>query len=111
MKKSNKIKDAIENLKSDDLAKVVEAVNNGNLSNEAIGRITKDFDNLVLEACKTKINFELRFLLEDQPDISLRDALVKMLNSLPSDVDAEFIPILTEFVLEKWKLNSQNLAA
>ncbi len=102
---------AVDKLNSSDLSEISEAVKNGDFSNEEIESIQNDVDGLLLVACKTKLSLELRFLYEEEPDLALRDVVVKMLISLPSDLDPEFLPFLTDFVLKTWKLKMRNLAA
>jgi len=112
--KGNKKIDAqaiLDELKNGDLSNISEAVKNGNFSKEEIDSIQNDVEYLVLTACKTKLSLELRFLSEEEPTMILRDVIVKMLNLLPEDIEEAHIPILTEFIIEKWKSISQKLAA
>jgi len=113
MKKNKNInpEEIIEKLKSNELEKVIDAVREGDFSKEDIAEISKDFDDLILEAYKTKFSLEIGFLLEEQPDLSVRDVVVKMLKMLPEDVEESHILILTNFIIEKWKSIPQKLAA
>lgn len=101
----------INNLKADNLGEVVRAVKSGSIDKDAIEKINNDFDELLLEACKTKISLEIRFLYEGSPQTTLRDVVIKMLNLLPVDIEAVQIPILTKYIIEKWTSNQSNLAA
>lgn len=114
MKEKNKVispDQIINNLKADNLAEVVKVVKSGDLSKESIDQIANDFDELLLEACKTKISLEIRFLHEASPETALRDVVVNMLNLLPADIKATQIPILTNYIIEKWSANFEQLAA
>ncbi len=105
------IQSAIESLNNNDLAKVSKAVKDGNFSKKEIESIQNNVDDLLLIACKTKLSLELRFLAEEQPDLALRDVVIKMLNLLPENVEESHITILTEFIMDKWKSISGKLAA
>lgn len=111
--KGNKIdfKDIIDSLNNDDLAKVSKAIKDDNFSRKEIESIQNNVDDLLLIACKTKLRLELRFLAEEQPDLALRDVVIKMLNLLPEDVEESHITFLTEFIMDKWKSVSGKLAA
>ena len=111
--KGNKIdfKDIIDSLNNDDLAKVSKAIKDDNFSRKEIESIQNNVDDLLLIACKTKLSLELRFLAEEQPDLALRDVVIKMLNLLPEDIEESHITFLTEFIMDKWKSVSGKLAA
>jgi len=101
----------IQKLGSNKLSEIENAVKTGDFSKEDISEICDELDNLVLETYKAKFSLKLKTLSQENPDLPLRDVVVRMLNLLPDDVKESHIKILTEFVIEKWKSLFSKMAA
>lgn len=96
---------------SEDIASIGDGMKNGNFSKEEMTEMRSGLQEVILQAFKTKFSIRLDILSEEEPNLSMKDILVKMLDLLPSDVNPDFLPILTDYVLKKWKVSPQKLAA
>ncbi len=96
---------------SSTLEEIKDGLSESNLTQEEANSLMDDVLKVELQAYKVKLNFELRILSEENPTLSSKDVLVKMLSLLPSDIPKEFLPELTNFVLNEWDNSSNKLAA
>ncbi len=92
-----------------EVAEIADGVKD--LSKEDRAEVIKEFENTILEAYKVKFGFKLDDLKKEQPNLSMKEVLVKMLNLLPADVNDAFVPVLTAYVFENWKPLPQRLSA
>ena len=93
------------------LGEIDKGLKEGNLSKSDLKEIREDLEDTILEAYKVKFGFKLDDLKKEQPDLSMKEVLVKMLNLLPADVNDAFVPVLTAYVFENWKPLPQRLSA
>ena len=96
---------------SKDLAEMQKGLKSGMLSKKEVTDFHEDLQEVILEASKTKFTVRLDILKEEEPNLSKKDVLVKMLDLLPSDVNPDFLPDLIEFVLNNWKVLPQKKVA
>lgn len=96
---------------SETLEEIKIGLENSSLTNEEIDNLEVEFLKVELQAYKTKLSFEAYILLKENPTLSSKDLLSKMLSLLPSDIPRDFLPELTNFVLEEWDTFSKKMAA
>lgn len=96
---------------TEDISAIGNGMKNGSFSKEEVSNIQEDIQDLMLEGFKTKLMVSMDIFSDEQPNLSVKEIVVKMLDLLPNDVSAEHISILTNFVIEKWKVSPQKLAA
>ncbi len=92
-----------------EVAEIADGVKD--LSKGDRAEVIKDLEDTILEAYKVKFGFKLDDLKKEQPDLSMKEVLIKMLNLLPADVNDAFVPVLTAYVFENWKPLPQRLSA
>ncbi len=90
---------------------VSKGIEEGTFSKTEVSKLHDEIDEVILEAYKTKFSLQIGRLAKKQPNLALRDVIVKMLNLLPEDIDETHILILTNYVISQWKLTPQKLAA
>jgi len=110
MNKNSDSKTIIEKMKTESNA-IAKGIEKGTFSKDELLKMNKEIDAVILEAHKTKYSIQMDRLIKEYPNLILNDVIVKMLNLLPEDIEEAHIPILTEFIIEKWKSISQKLAA
>jgi len=103
MNKNINPKEVLDKL-SEDIGAMRDWVESGNHTKEEISEFRKDLQEVILQGYKTKFTVRLDILKDEEPNLTKKDILVKMLDLLPSDVNPEFLPVLTEYVLENWNV-------
>lgn len=111
--KINKNIDPKEIFKSmhSELDAIGKGLKEGNLSTADLKEVREEFENTILEAYKVKFGFKLDSLATEQPNLSMKEVLVQMLDLLPADVKDSHVPILTSYVFDNWKVKPQRLTA
>jgi len=110
MNKNFNPKELIEKL-NHDIAAIGRGMKEGDFSDEERIEQKEALQEVILQAYKTKFAVRLDILKDEEPNLTKKDILVKMLDLLPSDVNPEFLPVLTEYVLENWNVLSQKKVA
>jgi len=82
-----------------------------NLPKEDRAEVIAEFENTILQAYKVKFGFKLDALAAKQPNLSMKEVLVQMLDLLPTDVNDAHVPVLTAYVFDNWKTTPQRLTA
>lgn len=96
----------------ENLAAVKKGIAEGNFSKSDISELREEFLDLELQALKTKVSFELHVLFEKDPNLSTKEVLIKVLQLLPEKLNEAFLPILTDYVFQNWKVaEGKKLAA
>ena len=88
-----------------------EGLENSSLSLEDIQSLQKSLSEVELQAYKTKLGFEIHIFSKTGEQLTSRDFLLKMLGNLPKEVPVNFLPALTEYVLENWVAMNRKVAA
>ncbi len=110
MNKKVNPQEVFDNL-SKDIAEMQKGLESGTLSKKEVTNFREDLQEVILEGFKAKFTVRLDILKEEEPNLSKKDVLVKMLDLLPSDVNPDFLPVLTEFVLNNWNVLPQKKVA
>ena len=100
---------AFENFRNE-LSELKKEIRNGNFTKEEIFKIKSELTDLELQTYLAKFSVQLDILAEENPYLSAKDVLVKMLEPLPSEIKKSHIPPLTKFVLENWEEKPRKLA-
>ena len=98
-----------ENFRNE-LTELRKEIREGEFTKEETTKIKAELTDLELQTFIAKFSVQIEMLAEEKPYLSTKDALVKMLEILPSDIKKSHIPDLTKFVLENWEEKSQKLA-
>ena len=90
---------------------IAEGLKNGNFTTKEISSIETELDKLELQAYKTKLGFEIHLFSKSGEQLTYRDFVLKMLGNLPNEVPVNFLPALTEYILENWVTLNGKMAA
>lgn len=90
---------------------IASGLREGDFSLKEISSIENELDKLELQAYKTKLGFEIHLFSKTGEQLTSRDFLLKMLGNLPKEVPVNFLPALTEYVLENWVAMNRKMAA
>jgi len=93
-----------------ELSELKKDIQEGDFSKEDISEIKTELIDLELQTYQAKFSVQLDLLAEENPYLSTKNALVKMLETLPSDVNKAHIYPLTTFVLDNWKEQLRKVA-
>jgi len=94
-----------------DIEQINNALDENDFSDKALENIQDASLKLELQAYKTKIGFKLHKLSKSSTEMTARNILIQMLDSLPANINKSFLPELTLFILKEWDILNTKLAA
>jgi len=100
------IEDISENLKG-----IREGIRNSDLSSVDLSEIKAGLLKAELEAYKIKLDSKIDVLHSENPTMNSRDVLMQMYQHLRPEVSQSLLPVLTNYILERWNLNKKKSAA
>jgi len=81
------------------------------LTKKEKANILNELDRLEIKAQQLKLKVELAELETLHPGLEIRDVLLKVLPSLPVDVDTDILLVLINYIAERWKSLAERVSA
>lgn len=75
----------------------------GELTSQQLNELKEDFSKVELMGYKTKLTLAIRKLAKETPELTTKEALEKMFELLPADINPAYLSELTAHVVERWQ--------